>query len=294
MLAQNTSLDVVYYGFMEKPQVDLIVVGNIAVQKEDNKRVHTSFTKIGGAGWYCGVGASLVAKPDTVGVVSTIGADHKELVDILRSIGIHTEGIIVDYDHKTAQFHVVEREANRNFSAQLNAAEHMNPHQFPLTYRNATHIHLATNAPQIQKEWILYLRKVCRPDASISVDIFESYIQEHVEETRWIIEHADLLFLNEAERSILSQESISIPIPYILKQGKKGASYHDKSKKIEIPAQNVIVVSTSGAGDVLASVFLVKRMQGEDIQKSLQEAVDAASMSVQGSGVEHLLTTRSS
>lgn len=275
--------------FRMKSPLQMVIIGHIALQEEVNERIHSSFSEIAGAGWYCAIGAACVAERGSVGIVSIVGNDHPDILHRLQSMGIDTQGIYVDKKKNTAQFHVVEKDGNRIFTAHFNAAEKPFVEHFPNNYWKARHIHIATCPPKQQIEWIQFLRSHAQAPMTISVDLFEQYVRDNPEETEQVIHLADLVFLNEEEYAFLDHKHTLEKKPYILKRGVEGAEYKNNEEHIVVSAPNVVCVSTSGAGEIVASIFLMRTLQQKSIKEALTEAVEYASASVKQKGVEHLL-----
>ncbi len=276
-----------YTTYMRSP-AKLIFIGNIAIQTVINKRLSEEYVEVGGSAWYIAFGAACVAKTGTVGIVATLGSDHEALKDRLRNLDIDTQGIVVDKLRKTASFHVVEQHNVRNFVARMNAAEKLHLDKFPNAYKYAKHIHLASDYPKRQLAWIAFLKQYYKSRITISAVTFEAYVKDYPEETIAVLQQVDMLFMNEMEYRMLRRLNFTPKMPYILQRGAKGASYYDKRLIVSKPAPRVDVVSTNGAGEVLAGVFLASRIQGYSVSRALKIAVILASRSVQTRGVEHL------
>jgi sugar/nucleoside kinase (ribokinase family) len=77
----------------------------------------------------------------------------------------------------------------------------------------------------------------------------------------------------------------------VLKRGEKGVCYFEKGRLIAKAMAPVIkkVVDTTGAGELIAGIFLALIIRGFPVEKSLSLACMVASWSVENFGIEHLL-----
>ncbi len=87
---------------------------------------------------------------------------------------------------------------------------------------------------------------------------------------------------------MLNNSNFSINIPYILKKGSGGAEYRFSNRHVEVSAPKTIAVDTSGAGEILAGVYLSLRAQGLNVKSALEKAVHTATRRVGKWGVKHL------
>lgn len=98
-----------------------------------------------------------------------------------------------------------------------------------------------------------------------------------------------MVFLNEEELRILQQfGELSVFVPVILTKGPLGAVYIEGETIIDVPAPRVNAIDTTGAGDILAGVFLAQRAQNIPIEIALERAVQIASQSTTQFGIEHI------
>lgn len=266
-------------------EIDLAVIGNLAFQK-DHLPDGTIHKTQSGSGYYVTAGASLVSQK--VGLVAHVGDDFD--LNPLKQWGVDLSGINVVEGGETARFINIQfPDGTRQFSAETGVAGVVNPEIFPTSYLLARFIHLATNHPGEQLVWIDNLKTRVAKTTVISADIFESYVRQYPDLTKEVLKKAGMVFANEEEWQTLNQfGEIRLTVPFILKKGPLGAVYIEGDKSIEVPAPKVKAVDTSGAGEVLAGVFLSLRAQGVPVEQALEKAVHLASRSVTQAGIEHL------
>lgn len=268
-------------------EIKVIIVGHIAF----NKDITISGTRvsIGGAAFYSAVGASLGGGNNS-GIVALVGEDFD--LNKLSNLSIDLTGIQTIKDKKTARFTVTQLENNsRTFSANWGVANDVESNVYPIKYSSAPFVHLSTAPPQQQLEWIKIIREV-NPKTLISVDTFEQFAIDYPDESLMAMKEADFIFINKEEASILDfKNSPLFSKPHILKLGADGAIYRDKKSYFHIKAPVVKVIDTTGAGDVLAGVFLSQIAKGETKKAALKTAVKLASNSIRRFGVNHLFTS---
>lgn len=259
---------------------DLVIIGHLAFEKIENpfgiKNV------LGGAGHYGIIAASLFSK--NVGLVSRVGKDYD--FGFLKKLGIDFRGVKKLPKEKTARFSLNygSNFSNRVVGLQFNAAESLSFKDIPSSYFNSKFIHIATNTPSNQLEFIEFLRG--KTKAKLSIDTLEQYIKKWPGLVQKALSKVDLVFINQKEKDLLEKlEDKTL----IIKKGAAGAEYVSASQRISVKAPKIqLVVDTTGSGDVLASVFLICLAKKKSIKKALQIAVNTASESVKDFGVENL------
>lgn len=274
---------------MSKERLDVVIVGDLAFNEDrivtDDQPIVVQ-TSYGGSAYYCAVGAS--TQQGEAGVVATVGPDFN--LSRLTNRGIDIDGVTVVPEEKTARFILTQYPNNtRDFAEERGVARNLHTESFPTTYLTAQYIHLATGPPEHHLIWVETLNRRISEATTLSADTFEAFAKNHPQETSRVLQAVGMIFINEEEFRILRQfGTVSFSVPTILKKGPAGAVYIAGNQTIEIPAPPVEVVETTGAGDVLAGVFLALRAQGVPVEQALKKAVNVASQSVTEFGVEHL------
>jgi sugar/nucleoside kinase (ribokinase family) len=267
----------------DKP--DLVIVGDVAYNTDITK--FGEKTSIGGSAYFASVGASIYSKK--VGVVARAGTDFDKSGFLKRYINI--DGLAVVENEKTARYAFYHHSnGSRDFiKSERGAASIVDTTIFPRKYLKAKYIHLATSPPTHQLEWVRFLRSRIPSSTVVSADTFEVFARESPGLTIEVLNLVDLIFMNEEENAILLEFGEGrFKSPMVLKRGARGATYIDTGNRIDVHAPRVRVVETSGAGEILAGVFLALKSQGRSIADSLRKGVELASMSVTEYGVEHL------
>jgi ribokinase len=117
--------------------------------------------------------------------------------------------------------------------------------------------------------------------------MFEAFASSHSAMSRRVCLSADLVFLNDEEARLLAwTRPKGNAQAMILKHGPEGAEYIDAWRTVAISTVHVPAIDTTGAGDILAGVFLALRSGGATPEVALRHAVAVATASVQSFGVD--------
>jgi len=119
-----------------------------------------------------------------------------------------------------------------------------------------------------------------------------------------VLDHVDILVLNKEEAEILVGHPASLrdllrvlsaagPHTVIITDGKNGAHLFDGTKFLSIlPAAELTVVETTGAGDAFASGYVAGIAQGFDEKKSLLLAMLNAESVIAHYGAKNIILTK--
>lgn len=262
-------------------EVRLVIVGHLGFAEE--RTPYGVVTGPGGAGYACARGAAVV-EPGAVGLVAAVGRDYDFAA--IDALGIDLRGVRVD-DGGTPRFGMVQHsDGRRTPDVVLGTASVAAVRCFPPEYVGARHIHLATAPPGQQREWLHFLRARSKR-STISVDTFEAYASAEPDLSREVCRSADLIFMNQEERELLFGEDLPPSVPVVTKLGPRGASYDSPAGTVHVPTEPVDPVDTTGAGEILAGVFLaLLTNREEEPLPALRAAVRAATAAVAEFGVD--------
>jgi sugar/nucleoside kinase (ribokinase family) len=70
----------------------------------------------------------------------------------------------------------------------------------------------------------------------------------------------------------------------VVKRGREGCTYHDATRRLDVPAVAVEEVDPTGAGDCFAATYLTCRQRGLPIEESLRYACAAGARAVTKKG----------
>ncbi len=261
------------------PSIRLVIIGHVGFAEDHT--VSGSSTGLGGSAYACAMGASVI-KPRGVGVVARVGDDFP--ASSVEVLGVNTEGLSYAAG-RAPRLKIIQYAESRSFSSELGVANDVVTGSFPDSYARASHIHLATMPLVQQMRWLRYCRQNA-PAATMSADMFEATAESDPELSRSLCSLVDIAFLNECELKILYPDDVDRPPRYVGKRGAGGASYFADRQELSVSAPSVDVVDTTGAGELLAGVFLSMLTAGHDAHHALDVAVLVASTKVQEFGLD--------
>ena len=265
----------------------LVLIGHVGWAT--NETASGTRVSLGGSGYAAAFAAALVL-PGQVGLVAQVGLDLAG--PGLRQLDIDRAGLAAQ-PGASAAFHITEHDdGTRSFQSRLGVAASPRFGTFPAAYFQARHVHLGTMPPEQQLAWLAFLRDNGLR-APVSMDTFEHFVTTQPVASRDACDRADLIFINEAEYSGLYRDNELPKAPTILKHGPRGADFISDGitqSASAIPAAHV--VDGTGAGEILAGVYLALRARGLREGRALDFAVRAASSSVTEFGVDGPRLTR--
>jgi sugar/nucleoside kinase (ribokinase family) len=253
--------------------VDLIVYGHVGF--DISTRADLTIRTIGGAAFYVSAAARSVGA--RVRLVSALGGDLPQAV---------FEGIAfggkVYCDQLSAEFRQSydKNEQIVHFEASLNACDNLSPTMIGTSINRAGTIHLATAPPNQQKlalDWI----RAAHFDGIVSIDTAESFVDDFRLLLLQSGDELDYIFLNSREFDAL-KSYLPGSATVIVKMGSQGAKIRHGQRWSKIRAIKVnTVLTNTGAGDVLAGIFMAKILQGAGEVDALAIAVSQASIFVE-------------
>lgn len=270
---------------MDNPELIFIGHTNIDI----NITPHGKTVLPGGAAYFGAIAASRILKP--VGLVTRIGNDF-DAAFLLQHVLPQGVKKISDKNSTTStNIYFSETDlTDRDMKLTMGVSADIVPDDFPKEwFKSAKYIHISTMPPLQQYPFISFLRKHA-PQAKLSIDTDVYLLKD--EETIKLVERnlslADIIFANRVEYKIL-KVVIEKGNEAIVKMDEDGAMYmKDKKVLATSKAKKVTPIDVTGAGDIFAGTFLACRTKGESVEKSLQEATNAATESVTKQGVMHL------
>ena len=241
--------------------MSVLVVGSVALDS-----VETPFGKadnvLGGSATFFSASASHLTKVSVVGVV---GSDYPiEKLDPLKKRGVDFSGL--------------ERAEGSSFRWRgryrhdLNSAETLETHlgvfshfspKIPETLRSSPYLFLANIDPRLQLD---VLQQVKKPKL-IACDTMNFWIQSRRADVLALLEHVDLVTLNDSEARQLTEKANLVqaaqwimargPRHVIIKKGEHGAFMFTEKSIFFAPAFPLeSVFDPTGAGDAFAGGFI--------------------------------------
>ncbi|GAC1416147.1 MAG: PfkB family carbohydrate kinase [Gemmatimonadaceae bacterium] len=241
--------------------MSVLVVGSVALDS-----VETPFGKaddvLGGSATFFSASASHLTKVSVVGVV---GSDYPiEKLDPLKKRGVDFSGL--------------ERAQGSSFRWRgryrhdLNSAETLETHlgvfshfspKIPEKFRSSPYLFLANIDPRLQLD---VLEQVEKPKL-VACDTMNFWIQSRRSDVLSLLEHVDLVTLNDAEARQLTEKANLVqaaqwimargPRHVIIKKGEHGAFMFTEESSFFAPAFPLeSVFDPTGAGDAFAGGFI--------------------------------------
>ncbi len=242
--------------------MDLVIVGSVAF---DTIKTPYGFVNrvLGGSATYCSISSSFFSKD--VGVVAVVGEDFdNKYLRYFLDKGIDIRGI----EKRKGKTFFWEGEYSDNLNdakthkTELNVFKDFNP-TLPGEYENCKYLFLANIDPDLQNKVI---QKVKNPKF-IGLDTMNFWIQNKKDSLLNVLKQIDLLFINEGEAKLLTEESNTIVAGkkilelgvsrVLIKRGEYGAILMEKDNVFLIPAFPLEkVIDPTGAGDTFAGGFM--------------------------------------
>tara|TARA_B100001094_G_scaffold294527_1_gene315220 strand:+ start:3464 stop:4402 length:939 start_codon:yes stop_codon:yes gene_type:complete len=280
----------------------LIVAGVLAL--DDLKTPKRSEKGIvGGAGVYSSISSSFFI--DTA-LIAAIGNDFPE--DITKKLKNKMIDLdcVKELDYPT--FHWSgEYVGDMSQAITHNTDFQINDHydwEISENYDNVVFALLCNNDPSIQNKVLNQL-----DSKVVALDTMNLWIDIKKEELNHAVSKVNLLFLNDAEAQMYSQENdldkaaqILLnkgPEYVIIKRGEKGANLYGKNTKKEIPCYEISdFVDPTGAGDTFAGASMgylakVGNYDYDTLVRAMYYGSAAASITVEGFGTESIMDATS-
>jgi len=280
--------------------MSLVIVGSVAfdtIQTPSGRRDKI----VGGSGTYFSLAASFFTSPK---IVAVVGEDFpSEVVELLKIRGIDTAGLEVrpgrtfhwegHYGHDPNQRETIKTE--------LNVFENFRP-VLPASYREADIVFLANIDPDLQDN---ILAQVDKPEL-VAMDTMNLWISSKPESTWRVLKRVDILFANDEEVRMLTQEANLIragkkilaagPRLVVTKKGEHGALIMGQKFVFGVlghPCEDV--VDPTGAGDSFAGGFLgyldkVRKFTHPEFRRAAVYGSVLASFAIEDFGIDRLRT----
>ncbi len=280
--------------------MSLIIVGSVGL---DNVRTPNGFSEraLGGSAIY----ASIAAQNFTpVSIVGVVGTDFPgENIELLKTFKIDHEGLQIR-EGKTFHWSGQYNDFNRaeTLDTQLNVFADFNP-VLPDRYATAPYLLLGNIHPDLQLS-VLEQMKDCRLSACDTMNFWITGNRERLIE---VIKRVDILFINEEEIKMLTNEgniflATEALMQYglklvVVKRGEYGAVAIGKDLTFFTPIYPVPqLIDPTGAGDSFAGGFMGYLAQQNDfspqtIKTAMVYGTVMASINVESFSTHRLVKT---
>lgn len=260
------------------------------------------YEKPGGKGG--NTAAALSRLGTSTGIIAAAGDDHfgKIAIEGLKSSGVDTTGITIVPGGQTyyciMMLDATGEKAILVVHTELTYPSPQMMHQQSAYLATARHAHFIGIDPGRMSGAVHLARQL---GLSVSVDLDAAY--QGLEACRSVIEPADIVLVNRqgAERLFPGadrrQAAANLrqmgPLVAVVTAGSQGLVGCDGAQTVELPAFNVKVKDTTGAGDVFAGAFVHGYLQGRPLASSLRFASAAAALATAAIGGQGALPNES-
>ena len=282
--------------------MSLLTVGSVAFDALETPYGKTDKI-IGGAATYITLAASYFT--DNNKLVAVVGGDFpQEMVDVLESHNINTEGLEIKKDEKTffwsGKYHQ-DMNSRDTVEVHLNVMEHFDP-QIPESYQGVEYLMLGNTSPAIQKKVLERLHT--RPKL-VMLDTMNFWMDVAWDDLMEVLKLVDVVTINDEEARQLSGEyslrkaakkiQTMGPKTLIIKKGEHGALLFQGDEVFFIPALPLEeVFDPTGAGDTFAGGFIgylakTNDTSFENMKRALVNGSAMASFCVEKFGADRII-----
>ena len=280
--------------------MSLVIVGTVAFDA-----IETPFGKtdkiLGGAATFAGLSASYLY--DNVKLISVIGEDLVENINIINSKGIDTEGLEIIKGGKSffwsGKYHN-DMNSRDTLATELNVLADFDP-KIPASYQDCEYLLLGNLTPKIQLDT---LNRLERQPKLVVIDTMNYWMDVALDDLKEVLKRVDVLTINDSEARQLSGEYSLVkaadkilqmgPKYLIIKKGEHGALLFGEGQIFSAPALPLAdVFDPTGAGDTFAGGFIgylakVKTVNFANMKNAIIFGSALASFCVEKFGTERL------
>lgn len=280
--------------------MSLVIVGTVAFDA-----IETPFGKtdkiVGGAATFAGLSASYLY--DKVKLVSVIGEDFGDNINIIKSRGIDVEGVEVVKGGKSffwsGKYHN-DMNSRDTLITELNVLADFDP-KIPISYQDCKYLLLGNLTPLVQ---LHTLERLQNKPKLVVLDTMNFWMDVALEDLKKVLQKVDVLTINDEEARQLSGEYSLVraadkilamgPRYLIIKKGEHGALLFGDGQIFSAPALPLAdVFDPTGAGDTFAGGFIgylakVKSINFSNMKNAIIYGSAMASFCVEKFGTERL------
>ena len=280
--------------------MSLVIVGTVAFDA-----IETPFGKtdkiVGGAATFAGLSASFLY--DNVKLISVIGEDFGDNINIIKNKNIDTEGVEVIKGGKSffwsGKYHN-DMNSRDTLITELNVLADFDP-KVPATYHDCEYLLLGNLTPKVQMDT---LDRLPTKPKLVVLDTMNFWMDVALEDLKKVLTKVDVLTINDGEARQLSGEYSLVkaaekilemgPKYLIIKKGEHGALLFGEGQIFSAPALPLAdVFDPTGAGDTFAGGFIgylakVKTVNFANMKNAIIYGSALASFCVEKFGTDRL------
>ncbi|MFO1314525.1 MAG: sugar kinase [Burkholderiales bacterium] len=242
-----------------------------------------------------------------VGYVTRVGADRfgRMFVDLWRSEGVATDGVVLDAEAPTGVYFVAHGERGHEFSYLRagSAASRMRPDTLPVPVLRAARLLHASGISQAISatacDAVFAAFDVAHAagalvtyDPNVRVKLWplpraRAIVVASMARCHWCLpsqDDADVLFEGMAPDAVVDAIHRAGAPGVVLKQGRDGCIVSDGTRRERIAAHRVASVDATGAGDCFDGAFATRLIAGDDPFAAARYANAAAALATTGYG----------
>ncbi len=280
--------------------MSLVIVGTVAFDA-----IETPFGKtdkiVGGAATFAGLSASFLY--DNVKLISVIGEDFGDNINIIKNKNIDTEGVEVIEGGKSffwsGKYHN-DMNSRDTLVTELNVLADFDP-KVPASYNDCEYLLLGNLTPKVQMDT---LDRMTTKPKLVVLDTMNFWMDVALEDLKNVLTKVDVLTINDGEARQLSGEYSLVkaaekilemgPKYLIIKKGEHGALLFGEGQIFSAPALPLAdVFDPTGAGDTFAGGFIgylakVKTVNFANMKNAIIYGSALASFCVEKFGTDRL------
>ncbi len=280
--------------------MSLVIVGTAAFDA-----IETPFGKtdkiLGGAVVYAGLSASYLY--NDVKLISVVGGDFDDNLDLLKSKNLDVSGIEVEREGKSffwsGRYHT-DMNSRDTLATDLNVLADFDP-KIPESYQDCEYLLLGNLTPIIQ---LTVLDRLKHTPKLVVLDTMNYWMDIAMDDLKVVLQRVDVLTINDSEARQLSGEYSLVkaankilgmgPRYLIIKKGEHGSLLFGDGQVFSAPALPLAdVFDPTGAGDTFAGGFIgylakVGSINFANIKNAIIYGAALASFCVEAFGTERL------
>ncbi len=241
------------------------------------------------------------------GFIGKVGDDEegRYIINDLRMEGVDLRNVLVEKGRTGCAMIFVDKKGNRAILVDPGVNDTIKFNEIDLDYvKKFRLLHLSSFICKVYDSSFKSQKKLVEAfDGIISFDPGSVYAKKGLKYIMPILEKVDIFMPNEKEIELLTnlnyREGAKFMIDMgikvvVIKRGVRGCYITNGKEEFEIPALNVKVLDTTGAGDAFNAGFLYGYLKGKDLKKCGELGNYIAALCIQKFGAREGLPYKTS